>query len=37
MAQVEFLRSIHCDMVHGFVFAKQMPIADFETSAFIQK
>lgn len=27
--QVEYLRSIHCDMVQGYVFSKPLPIPEF--------
>lgn len=28
--QLEFLRSVHCDMVQGYIFSKPQPIPDFE-------
>ena len=32
--QAEFLRRANCDMVQGFVFARPMPVEDFERLAF---
>lgn len=37
MKQVAFLKSINCDLVQGYVFAKPMPIQDFENLAFKKK
>ncbi|MEH6943762.1 EAL domain-containing protein [Bacillus sp. JJ722] len=37
MKQVAFLKSINCDLVQGYVFAKPMPIQDFENLAFKTK
>ncbi len=34
-AQVEFLKEMHCDLIQGYVFAKPMPIPDFEQQAFV--
>lgn len=34
MSQVEFLETVGCDMIQGFVYAKPMPISDFETLIF---
>lgn len=34
LAQVAFLRKIHCDMVQGFVFSKPVPSAMFEKIAY---
>jgi len=33
-AQVDFLKKIGCDIVQGYVFAKPMPVAEFEALAF---
>lgn len=35
--QAEFLRRANCDMVQGFVFARPMPVEDFEALAFSGK
>lgn len=35
--QAEFLRRTSCDMVQGFVFARPMPVADFEELAYSGK
>lgn len=35
--QVELLKRVGCDMVQGYVFAKPMPIPDFEKLAFGQQ
>ena len=32
--QVEFLKEMHCDLIQGFVFAKPMPVPEFEKLAF---
>ncbi len=32
--QVEFLKEMHCDLIQGYVFAKPMPIPEFEQLAF---
>ncbi|MCH5264302.1 MAG: bifunctional diguanylate cyclase/phosphodiesterase [Lachnospiraceae bacterium] len=32
--QVEFLKQMHCDLIQGYVFAKPMPIQEFECLAF---
>lgn len=32
--QVEFLKEMHCDLIQGYVFAKPMPVPDFEKLAF---
>ncbi|WP_042351123.1 EAL domain-containing protein [Bacillus massiliigorillae] len=37
MKQVAFLKSIHCDLIQGYVFAKPMPIEEFETLTFKNK
>ena len=33
-SQVEFLRTVRCDMVQGFVFSKPLPVEEFERMAF---
>jgi diguanylate cyclase (GGDEF)-like protein len=35
--QVDFLKSMDCDLVQGYVFAKPMPVGDFEELAFRAK
>lgn len=35
-AQVDFLKEMHCDLIQGYVFAKPMPIPEFENMAFVQ-
>lgn len=35
-AQVDFLKEMRCDLIQGYVFAKPMPIPDFEKLAFVQ-
>ena len=32
--QVEFLKQMHCDLIQGYVFAKPMPIQEFEYLTF---
>lgn len=32
--QVDFLKSMHCDLIQGYVFAKPMPVPDFERLVF---
>ena len=32
--QVEFLKEMHCDLIQGYVFAKPMPVPEFEQLAF---
>lgn len=32
--QVEFLKEMHCDLIQGYVFAKPMPVPEFEKLAF---
>ncbi len=32
--QVEFLKEMHCDLIQGYVFAKPMPVPEFEKIAF---
>lgn len=32
--QVEFLKSMQCDLIQGYVFAKPMPVPEFEKIAF---
>ena len=32
--QVEFLKQMKCDLIQGYVFAKPMPVTDFEKLAF---
>lgn len=32
--QVEFLKEMQCDLIQGYVFAKPMPVAEFEKLAF---
>lgn len=32
--QVEFLREMNCDLIQGYVFAKPMPVPEFEQLAF---
>lgn len=32
--QVEFLKQVKCDLIQGYVFAKPMPVIDFENLAF---
>lgn len=34
--QVEFLKEMHCDLIQGYVFAKPMPIPEFEQLAFAE-
>ena len=34
IAQVEFLKTIQCDMIQGFVFSKPVPPAEFEEIAY---
>lgn len=34
IAQVNFLRKAHCNMVQGFVFSKPVPVAEFESLVF---
>ncbi len=36
-AQVEFLKQMNCDLIQGYVFAKPMPIPQFEELAFGEK
>ena len=33
--QVDFLKKMNCDLIQGYVFAKPMPIPDFEKLAFV--
>lgn len=33
--QVEFLRKMNCDLIQGYVFAKPMPVPEFEKLAFV--
>ncbi len=35
--QVEFLKEMHCDLIQGYVFAKPMPIPEFEQLAFAEE
>ena len=32
--QVDFLKEMNCDLIQGFVFAKPMPVPEFERAAF---
>ena len=32
--QVDFLKSMDCDLIQGYVFAKPMPVPDFERLVF---
>lgn len=32
--QVEFLKQMKCDLIQGYVFAKPMPVTEFEKLAF---
>lgn len=34
--QVEFLKEMNCDLIQGYVFAKPMPVPEFENLAFAQ-
>ncbi len=34
--QVEFLKEMNCDLIQGYVFAKPMPVPEFENLAFQQ-
>ena len=34
MDQVEFLRSVHCDMIQGYVYYRPMPQEDYERLLF---
>jgi len=35
--QVEFLKSMNCDLIQGYVFAKPMPVPEFEEFVFDKK
>ena len=36
-AQVDFLKEMDCDLIQGYVFAKPMPVTEFEKLAFGQR
>ena len=33
-SQVDFLKEMKCDLIQGYVFAKPMPVPEFEKLAF---
>lgn len=35
--QVDFLKKMNCDLIQGYVFAKPMPVPEFEELAFFQR
>ena len=34
--QVDFLKQMDCDLIQGYVFAKPMPVPEFEKLAFVK-
>ena len=35
--QVEFLREMNCNLIQGYIFAKPMPVPEFEKLAFVDQ